>query len=66
METAMLKRTIRQYDIKHSGDEMDRLEILGALGALAAIVNEASLADVMVESVKSDVIIVIIEEVDIP
>ena len=62
----MLKRTIRQYDIKHSGDEMDRLEILNAFWALAKMVIDASLAEVTVESVKSDVIMVTIEEVDMP
>jgi hypothetical protein len=59
----MIRRTIREYDIRHTGDDMDRLEILGALCALAKIVTDAGLAGVTIESVKSDVIAVKIEEI---
>ena len=62
----MLKRTIRQYDIKHSGDEMARIELMSALNALADFVNGAGLADVTFESVKSDLILLTIEEADMP
>ncbi len=60
----MMKRTIRQFDIRHTGDEMDRLEILGAFRAVADIVNGALLAEITVESVKTDLICVTIEEID--
>jgi len=60
----MMKRTIRQFDIRHTGDEMDRLEILWAFRAVADIVNGALLAGITVESVKTDLICVTIEEID--
>lgn len=62
----MIKRTIREYEIRHSGDEMDRLEVFHALGALAKMINDASLASVCIGSIKSDLISVTIEEVDMP
>jgi hypothetical protein len=61
----MMKRTIRQYDIKHSGDEMDRIEILAALRALWSLIQNDR-AEVSIESVKSDLIMVTIEEIDMP
>lgn len=60
----MIKRTIRQFDINHTGDEEDRLEILAAFRSLAEIIGDAHLAEVSVESVKSNLITVTIEEVD--
>ena len=62
----MLIRTTHEYDIKHSGDEMDRLELLSAFRVLAKIVNDAGLADVEIESVKSDLICVKIHTVASP
>lgn len=60
----MIKRTTYQYDIKHTGDEMDRLEILAAFGRLAKMVEDAHGAAVTVASVKADLISVTIETVD--
>lgn len=62
----MMKRTIREYDVKHTGDEDDRMEILCAFEALAELLNEAGIAGVTVESVKNDLITVVIEEIDMP
>ncbi len=30
----MITTTMKQYDIRHTGDEMDRLDILAAFGEL--------------------------------
>lgn len=62
----MIKRTIREYDLHHNGSEIDRLELIEALGAMASLINQADLAHVTVDSVKSNVIAVTIEEVDAP
>ena len=62
----MIKRTKYEYDIKHTGDEMDRLEILMAFRQLAELVEAAGQADVCVDSVKSDLITVTIETVECP
>ena len=62
----MMKRTIREYDVKHTGNDDDRMEILCAFAALADLLNEAGIAGVTVESVKTDLIRVVIEEIDIP
>ena len=63
----MIKRTTYEYDIKHTGDEMDRLEILMAFRQLADMAQEAGQADfISVDSVKCDLITVIIETVERP
>ena len=62
----MIKRTTYEYDIKHSGDEMDRLEILSMLDTLAKMINDAALADVEFSSEKTDLICVKVHMVDIP
>ena len=62
----MIKRTTYEYDIKHTGDEMDRLEILGALYQLAEMVEDAALAGVEITSIKRDMIEVKITTVDSP
>ena len=62
----MIKRTTYEYDIKHSGGEMDRLEILSCLGKMAEMIEAAHLAEVNVQSVKTDLISVEITTVDIP
>lgn len=62
----MIKRTTYQYDIKHTGDEMDRLEIICAFQRLAEMVEEANQAAVTVESVKTDLISVTIKTVEVP
>ena len=62
----MIKRTTYQYDIKHTGDEMDRLEILAAFNRLANLVEDAHGAEVTVASVKTDLISVTIETVEVP
>jgi len=62
----MLIRTTYEYDIKHSGDEMDRRDLLSAFGRLADMVNGAGLADVELEIVKSDLICVKIHTVASP
>ena len=62
----MIRRTIREFDIRHTGDGVDRLEIMGAMQALADLVEKAGLAVVTIESVKTDTIKVTIEEIDMP
>ena len=62
----MIKRTTYEYDIKHSGDEMDRAEIMHALHQLAQMVNDAGLADVEIDTTKRDLIEVKITTVDSP
>lgn len=62
----MIKRTIYEYDIKHTGDEMDRLEILSCLRQLQEMCENAGLAGVEVSSEKTDLICVRIEVVDAP
>ena len=62
----MIRRTIREFEIRHTGDGDDRLEIMGALQALADLVEKAGLAGVKIESVKTDTICVTVEEVDMP
>ena len=60
----MIKRTIREYDIKHTGDEMERLEILSCLRKFQKMCEDAGLAGVEVSSEKTDLIFVRIETVD--
>lgn len=60
----MIKRTICEYDIKHTGDEMDRLDILYCLQQLKSLCECAIHADVTISSDKSDLISVRIEVVD--
>ena len=62
----MIKRTTYEYDIKHSGDEMDRLEILSMLRQMAQMVEDAALAGVEINSTKRDLIEVKITTVDSP
>ena len=62
----MIRRTISEYDIKHTGDEEERLEILHCLRQLQALVESAGLAGVQVSSEKIDLIYVRIETVDAP
>ena len=62
----MLKRTTYEYDIRHTGDGMDRLEILGALRMLAGMVKDADLAEVEVTSEKPDLICVKIHTIESP
>ena len=62
----MIKRTTYEYDIKHTGDEMDRCEILSMLHQLKTMVEDAGLAGVEINSVKRDLIDVKIERVDSP
>ena len=62
----MMITTIREYDIEHSGDEMNRLEILGALGHLAKMVIDAGLGSVGIECIKSNLISVRITEINNP
>ena len=61
----MIKRTLLEYDIKHTGDEMDRLELLDCLLALAKLCP-AHEADIHIESVKTDLVAVRIEVVESP
>lgn len=60
----MIKRTICQYDIHHTGDEMDRAEILHALNTLAKLCDHS--AEVTFESAKTDLITLTIETVEAP
>lgn len=62
----MIKRTRYEYDIKHTGDEMDRAEILAVLNRLAHMVEAAHGAEVTIASVKTDLISVTIETVEVP
>lgn len=62
----MMLTTIKQYDIRHTGDEMDRLDILAAFGELKRLCEEADQAGVDVSSEKSDLISVTITTVDAP
>lgn len=62
----MMVTTVKQYDIKHTGEEMDRLDILMAFGELADMCGKAGLASVEVDSAKSDLIVVKITTVDTP
>lgn len=62
----MLIRTIRQYDVRHTGDNSDRTEILMAFRALADLIEKADLAEVTITSEKTDLISVTIEQVDAP
>ena len=62
----MIKRTIYEYDIKHTGDEMDRLEILCCLRQLAKLVEDTMQADVEISSEKTDLIAVRVTTVDVP
>ena len=62
----MIKTTKYQYDIKHTGEEMDRAEILSALGLMADMIEKAGLADVNVSSMKTDLVCVEIITVEQP
>jgi hypothetical protein len=62
----MIKRTTYEYDIRHTGDEMDRLEILHMLTMLSGIIGDADLAQVEFSSEKTDLICVKITIVDCP
>jgi len=62
----MIRRTTVEYDIRHTGDEMDRLEILYALSALAKMINDAHLGRVTVSSEKIDTICVTVETIEAP
>lgn len=62
----MIKRTTHAYDIKHTGDEMERLEILSAFGLMGKMIEDAGLASVEVASVKCDLITVNITTVEQP
>lgn len=54
----MMKRTIFEYDIYHTGDDMVRHEILHMLETFSAIARNSKLADVEVSSEKTDLICV--------
>lgn len=60
----MMKTTTHQYDIKHSGDEMERLELLSCLHKLGELVGD--MAGVEIVSEKSDWVTVTVTEVDAP
>ena len=60
----MIRRTIAQYDVRHSGDEADRQEIMTLLLDLAIICSGK--AEVIVSSEKSDLICVTIETEEKP
>ena len=62
----MMKTTKHQYDIKHTGEEMDRAEILHAFGLMADMIEGAGLAEVNVSSMKNDLICVEIITIDQP
>ncbi|WP_156025853.1 hypothetical protein [Sulfitobacter sp. 20_GPM-1509m] len=59
----MIRRTRYEYEIKHTGDEMDRAEIMAAFGHLAKMLEQTDQAGVEVISLKRDVISVVIETV---
>lgn len=60
----MIRRIIEEYDIKHTGDEMNRVEILQAFRSLAKLC--VCSAEVTVSSEKNDLICVTIETVNVP
>lgn len=62
----MITRTSHEYDIKHTGDEMERLEILSAFNLMAKMIEDAGLASVDVQSVKCDLITVTVTTVEQP
>jgi hypothetical protein len=62
----MIKWIKREYEIKHSGEETDRLEIIMAFNLLAKMVEDAGIASVSVESIKTDTISVIVETAESP
>ena len=60
----MIRRVVEEFDIKHTGDEMDRLEILHAFRSLAKLCEHS--AEVTISSEKTDLISVTIETVNVP
>lgn len=60
----MLVITRREYDLRHSGDEMDRAELIAALEFLAALCGDS--AEITVDRAKPDMIALTIVTVDSP
>ena len=60
----MMVTTTHQFDIKHTGDELDRLEVLNCLHFLSEIIGD--MAGVEILSAKSDLIEVTVTQVEIP
>lgn len=62
----MMKTTTYQYDIKHTGEEMDRAEILSAFGQMGRMIESAGLAEVHIRSEKNDLVCVEIITIEQP
>lgn len=60
----MIRRITEEYDIKHTGEEDDRLEVLMALRKLARLCEDV--AEVEITSEKTDLICVKIHTVESP
>ena len=62
----MIKRTTYEYDIKHTGDEMDRAEVLSLLRLIGGMVNKAGLAGVEFHDSGRNSISVTVTKIDAP